>query len=352
MHDSTAYIGLDVHSRTCTMAWLNEEGASRGPSTFRTSGENLREEISDIKADEKALTLEEGPLAFWTARVLDGLVDRTVVCDPRENYLISRSARKDDEADAKALARLLRLGEVKEVYQPENDRRALFKQAASHYTDLRDQLRALKQKIKDRLKRWGLWQIPSTDVYSKSGRGAYLEKLSHDRIRTQVESLYRLLDQTSKEKREARKELIDLGQPYWEIEEFQKIPGIGPIGSHLFDAIIQTPHRFSKKQQLHRYCKLGIESKSSGDRATQQQLDDAGHGELKNISYQAFCHARGEDEKNEIDAFYESSLQRTNNETHARLNTQRKIVESMWALWKNDACYDRRKLLGPASCAA
>ena len=182
MHDSTAYIGLDVHSRTCTMAWItmtwmNEEGAYRGPSTFRTDGENLRKKAEGVKADEKALTLEEGPLAFWTARVLDGIVDRNVVCDPRENYLISKAARKDDEADAKALARLLRLGEVKEVYQPESDRRALFKQAAGHYTNLRDQCRKLKQKIKARLKRWGLWKIPSTDVYSKSGREVYLEKL-------------------------------------------------------------------------------------------------------------------------------------------------------------------------------
>ncbi len=116
--------------------------------------------------------------------------------------------------------------------------------------------------------------------------------------------------------------------------------------------IIQTPHRFSTKQKIHRYCKLGIESKSSGDRAAKQQLDDAGHGELKNISYQAFRHARALEEANEIDTFYEASLQRTNNKTHAQLNTQRKIVESMWALWKNDACYDRKKLLRPASSAA
>lgn len=352
MQDSTAYIGLDVHSRSPALAWMNEEGDYRGPSTFRTSGENLRKRICDIKAEEKALTLEEGPLAFWTARVLDGLVDRTVVCDPRENYLISRAARKDDEADAKALARLLRLGEVKEVYQPESDRRALFKQAAGHYTDLRDQCRKLKQKIKARLKRWGLWKIPSTDVYSKSGREVYLEKLKHGRIRTQVESLYRLLDQASEEKRTARRELIELGQSYSEIQEFQKIPGIGPIGSHLFDAIIQTPHRFSTKQELHRYCKLGIESRSSGNRKEKEQLDDAGNGELKNVSYQAFQAARGTDGPNEIKTFYEASLKRTGNETHARLNTQRKIVESMWALWKNEACYDPERLLGPASCAA
>ncbi len=166
-----------------------KDGNYREPATFRTSGKNLRQSVGQVEAEEEALTLEEGPLAFSTARVLDGVVDRTVFCVPRENYLISRLARKDDETDAKALARLLRLGEVKAVYQRSSDRHALFKQAASHYTDLRDQQRALKQKIKARLKRWGLRQIPSTDVYSKSGRTAHLEELSHDRIRTQAESL-------------------------------------------------------------------------------------------------------------------------------------------------------------------
>jgi hypothetical protein len=164
MQDSTAYIGLDVHSRSCTMVWTGEEGTYRGPTTFQTSGQILRERIGQIKAKEKAVTLEEGPLAFWMARVLKEIDDQIVVCDPREKYLVSRSARKDDQADARALARLLRLGELKEVYQPENDRRTLFNQAANHYTNLRDQQRALKQKIKARLKRWGLWRTPSADI--------------------------------------------------------------------------------------------------------------------------------------------------------------------------------------------
>jgi hypothetical protein len=70
------------------------------------------------------------------------------------------------------------------------------------------------------------------------------------------------------------------------------------------------------------------------------------------ISYQAFCAARAMEGPNEIKTFYEASFERTGNATHARLNTQRKILESMWALWKNGAHYDPKKLLGPASCAA
>jgi hypothetical protein len=80
MQDSTAYIGLDVHSRTCTIAWMTQSGDCRGPSTFQT----IRKKIDEIKAGQKIVTLEEGPLAFWTARILEEAVDRTVVCDPCE----------------------------------------------------------------------------------------------------------------------------------------------------------------------------------------------------------------------------------------------------------------------------
>lgn len=78
-----------------------------------------------------------------------------------------------------------------------------------------------------------------------------------------------LPDQPQDKKQEARRELIELGWTHWdypETPEFQKVPRIGTIGPHLFDTIIQTPHRFLTKQKLHRYCKLGIEGKSSGDR--------------------------------------------------------------------------------------
>jgi hypothetical protein len=100
---------------------MNEEGEYQGIRTFPTSGSNLRKSIDGIDADSKLLTIEQGSLALWTARTLESMVDQLVVCDPRENHLISKAVRKDDEEDAKALARLLRLGEIKEVYQPSSD---------------------------------------------------------------------------------------------------------------------------------------------------------------------------------------------------------------------------------------
>lgn len=347
MEYSTTYIGLDIHCRTSTICWTDEEGQVLGRQTFRTSEEQLRMHLHDIDAKQKLLTLEESPLAFWTARTVADTVDRVLVCDPWENYLISRSVRKDDEADAEALARLLRMGELEGVYQPANDRRALYKQACKHYIDLRDRQRRLKQQIKARLKRWGHWQIPGKSVYSEEGRTAYLEELPHERIRTQVESLYQLLDLTHQEKQKARSELLELGRPYSEVREFQKIPGIGALSAHTFDAIIQTPHRFATKQKLWRYCKLGIRKRSSGGEPTQiERLDPRGHGELKVISDRAVRSAVGASGENEVKISYHRSLQRTGEETHARLNTQRKILATMWGLWKTESSYDPDLFLG------
>ena len=78
-----------------------------------------------------------------------------------------------------------------------------------------------------------------------------------------------LPDQPQDKKQEARRGPIEFGRTHWdypELPEFQKIPRIGTISPHLFDTIIQAPRRFLTKQKLHRYCKLGIEGKSSGDR--------------------------------------------------------------------------------------
>jgi transposase len=344
---STVYIGLDVHAQTCIMSWMDEEGEVQGSSTFETSAEQLITHVENIDADTKMLTLEESSLAYWTARTLTEEVDRIVVCDPRENFLISRSVRKGDQPDAQALSRLLRMDELKEVYQPDSDRRALYKQACNHYMDLRDQQRRLKQKIKSRLKRWGLFHIPGAKVYAKSGRQAYLEELRYERIRSQVESLYGLLDQVHEAKQRARREFLELGRPYQEVREFQKMPGIGPISAHTFDAIIQTPHRFATKQKLWRYCKLGIRKHSSGGHQVhREKLDPAGNGELKALSHRIWKEALKGDQSNEVRTSYQRSLQRTNNEVHARLNTQRKILATMWGLWKNETSYDPDIFLG------
>lgn len=345
---TTAYLGLDLHATTCTLGVMAADGTYHGHQQFPTSESELVPRIVAIDARVKRLALEECSLARWAARTIDPYVDEVFVCDPRENRLVSRNARKSDEADAYALCRLLRLGELKAVYQAVEDHRAVFKAAVQHYIDCRKQQVALKQKIKAAFRRWGVLRVEGARLYSLEGRKAYLGRVSPPAIARQLRGLYQLLDSALSAQKEAKRQMLRLGRRYSEIEEFQKVPGVGPVGAHLFDGFIQTPHRFRTKQKLWRYCGLGIRSKtSSGKPLGYEALDPTGRSELKAMSYRAWLAALRHPD-NEVEAFFEASLRRTGNRTHARLNTQRKILATLLSLWKNQSAYKPERFLGSA----
>jgi transposase len=168
----------------------------------------------------------------------------------------------------------------------------------------------------------------------------FLERISDPFLRRQFELLYDQLDSRVTAKKEAFVQLEELGKAYSEIQVFQDIPGVGPKGALLFDAMIQTPHRFAKRQSLWRYCKLGVVSRASnGKQIGRRFLDRSGHGILKDVSNRAFRAALNKNDNNEVIQHYELSLLRTHNPVHARLGTQRKILTTMWVLWKNNTTY-------------
>jgi len=345
---TTAYLGLDLHATSCTLGVMASDGTYHGHQRFPTSEAELIPRIVAIEARMKRLALEECTLARWAARLLDPYVDEVFVCDPRENPLISRHARKSDQADAYALCRLLRLGELKAVYQATEDHRAVFKAAVQHYIDMRKQQVALKQKIKSTFRRWGVPQVAGQRLYSIDGREAYLGRLGQPGVAARLRGLYQVLDAALGAQKKARAQMLRLGRRYSEIQEFQKVPGVGPVGSHLFDGFIQTPHRFKTKQRLWRYCQLGIRSKTSdGKPLGYEELDPNGRSELKAMSYRAWLAALRHS-PNEVKASFEASLQRTGDRTHARLNTQRKILATLLSLWKNQSAYRPERFLGSA----
>ena len=333
-----AYLAMDLHARNFTLGEMDDEGRFKGNREFPTNENNIIHCLKSVNAKHKYLTIEEGPLTYWAAQIADPYVSEVIPCDPRENALIYKSPYKKDKVDTRRLCRLLRLGELKQVYHPENDDRAVFKGAAQHYIDLRNQLVRFKQKIKAMYRHWGIIDVFTDAVYSDGGRGKYLYEVKHHCVRNQLLRLYHLMDQTESMRKSALKSMKRLGRKYPEIHEFQKIPGIGEISAHIFDAFIQTPHRFDKKSRLWKYCRLSITDHSSdGKSLGYQRLEPSGISELKALSYRAFMAAMKGD--NEVRRFYRNSLNRTHDHKHARLNTQRKILAAMYSIWKKGVPY-------------
>lgn len=343
------YLGLDAHTRGCVLAAMNAAGRLIYTKAFATSEAALIRHVVEAPAREKRLVLEESALAGWIADALRPYVDELIVCDPRQNALISRGGNKDDYTDAHKLCRLLRLGELAPVYHCEQGHRVDFKIAVQQYLAFRRHQASLKAQIKARYHQAGIVRVAGTRVFSQTERASYLKQLPGAARQATVRRLYTLLDAAVSVQQEARAAMIRLGRRYPEIRRFMQMPGIGEVSAHVFDAFIQTPHRFATRQKLWRYCKLGVlERTSSGKPLAYKRLDRSGSGALKSVSYQCWLSAQRTREPNEVSRFYEASLIRTGNATAARLNTQRKVLHVLWTIWKHNVTYQPH-LFSPSS---
>jgi transposase len=160
MHAITLYLGLDVHKDSITIALA--EGKPQGE--IRTFGTIT----NDLHALEKALTrirkahpgavlevaYEAGPCGFGIARRLQQLGVPCLVAAPSLIPKQPGAPFKTDQRDARALARLLRAGELVGVYVPEPTDEAI-RDLCRARTDAVDDLRRCRQRLKSFLLRHG-----------------------------------------------------------------------------------------------------------------------------------------------------------------------------------------------------
>lgn len=336
------YVGLDMGSSSFHQVAIDRDKTVSLDRQFDTGEANLIKAFEDIKG-EVHVHLEAGELAAWVRRVLKDRVKRIVVGHPKSSAWIAKDPLKRDRLDALKLAELLRMDQVHEVYYPDEGHRTVFKQIVQHYDDVTDQQRRLKLKIKAQLREQGVI-ARGMQVYTLEGRGPYLMRVPSDVAREAILQLYGLLEGTLKIQGQARRLLRRESQRYPEIGRFEEVPGVGLIGACRYSAYLQTPHRFGSKRKVWRYCRLGItDRRSDGKPLGRQALDWNGNGKLKDMSRSTFQAAMRTVEDNAFKRSYERTLRRTQDRNHARLSTQRKILTTLWTMWRRGERYQDDK---------
>ena len=237
---------------------------------------------------------------------------------------------------------LLRLGKLKEVWMGIDRTREIYRALVYELLNWRDAQRELKSLIKARYRGWGVLRLHGIKVFSLRWREEYLAQLPAEEERRMMRRLYRQFDHALLEWKETLQEVERVGANFWELGEFRRIPGVGPMAAHVFSAIIEEPSRFRDRHQLWKYSQLGITDRTSDNKPLgYQRLDRRGNHELKNLSYHAWRTAcKSTTGPNAIKDFYQLSRLRTGSVRHARLNTQRKILETMWMMWLRKRPFD------------
>jgi transposase len=353
---SPLYAALDLHSRHSVLGSMEHGGKAGARMRFATEAETLRAAVTQLRRAQRPLflTMEAGALTCWASAVVRPLVEPLIICEPRHNRLINSNPTKSDEADVEGMCLLLRLGKLKEVWMGTDRTREIYRALVYELLNWRDAQRQLKALIKARYRQWGVLKLHGLKVFSKTWRQEYLPQLPGEEERRMILRLYAQHDHAVAQWKETLKEVERVGKSFWEVGAFERIPGVGPIAAHVFSAIIEEPGRFKTKHQLWKYSGLGITDRTSDNKPLgYQRLDRRGNRELKNLSYHAWRTAcKSTTGPNAIKAFYHQSRQRSGSVRHARLNTQRKILETMWLMWLRQKRFEPEKFALKTDCSS
>src|SRR6266852_5351206 len=219
--NSEKYIGLDVHQATISVAVM----VCRGKVVMESKAATLLEFLAGLRGT-LSVTFEEGTWAAWLYDLLKPHVQKLVVCNPRKTALL-KDGNKNDRIDARKLAELLRLDNLKPVYHGETGVRMLRELARSYLTLVKDLTRVM-----NRLKAlYRSWAIPCAgrDVYYTRHRAEWLGKIREAGVRRRAEQLYQQLEMLQDLRQETRRQLLAESRKHAITARLRQIPSLGPI---------------------------------------------------------------------------------------------------------------------------
>lgn len=272
-------IGLDLGDRLSYYAVVDETRRVVEEGRVRTRKQELVAHFGN--QPKSRVVMEAGISSAWVERVLQSLGHDTVVANPRQIPLLTRSQKKNDRLDAVTLARMGRadvelLHPIRHRSEPrQRDLRKLKAREAliRNRTRLINSVRSLVKSTGDR--------IPSCSAQSFVRRAA--ESLGRD-WRTTVGPMLETIGHLNDQIRWYDREIERLNQErYPETERLRQVRGVGPVTALAYVLVIDDPHRFQDSRRVGAYLGLCPASSQSGERDPQLRITRQGDGFLRKL---------------------------------------------------------------------
>lgn len=347
---SEKYVGVDAHQAGLVIEVMGAKGNCLMHSVIPTRADAIKEFFGGLKGTVH-VTFEEGTLAEWLFSLIQPLVAKVIVCNPRANKLLAVGI-KDDDHDAHNLADLLRMGRLKPVYH-ERQGMQVLKELVHNYDALTTDRIRVMNRVKALYRGRG---IPSAgpDVYYKRNRELWLNKLVEVGRRQRAEFFYQQLDHLSGLCRESRRAMLAEARKHAAYMTIRQISVLGPVRTAQIMAAVVTPHRFRTKRQFWPYVGLGVITRTSSDyelvkgRMQRRQKVVGTRGLNQNFSHRlkyVFKSAAIDGMRREpFRQYYAQLMDKGMRPEMARLTLARKIAAVTLAIWKSGKGFDALKL--------
>jgi transposase len=366
------YLGLDVHkdSLTLAIAQAGPKGEIRLYGTITNDLGRLEVALHRIRKAHPGAHLEvayeAGPCGFGIARRLEQLGVPCLVAAPSLIPKQPGSPFKTDQRDARALARLLRAGELVAVYIPEPTDEAI-RDLCRARTDAVDDQRRCRLRLKAFLLRHGYRYQGKANWSQPHMR--YLRELvlPHPAMKAILEEYLQGIDAAQERVQRIEASMLRL------LETWRLKPAVQALmafrGFQLVAAMVTVSelgdiHRFPHPRQLMTYLGLVSTEDSSGPRQRLGKISRCGNGHQRWILTECAEHyvlppkvskelsRRQEGQSPEVRALswkaqnrlhlrFTRLLARRLPRNKAKVAVARELCGFIWALLRTQPCYQQ-----------
>ena len=341
------YIGLDVHSTTCTAAVISPTGKLLKATVIETCASAL---IDFLRSMPRAiLVMEEGNQSDWLYEVLWPFTSDILVVQSRRP-----NGNKNDRMDAERLARDAHRNEPGTLIFKRPQLLTALRQAAKTYQDTRRDLTRYRARLKLLLQSRGL-HPKAKELLDPAERAPWIAQLP-EAFQPRASILGMEIDTLEEMKDKAKEWLLEEAKSVRAVQLLKSVPGIGEIRAPLIVAAMISAARFRTKHQLWSYAGLAVVVRSSSDwsrkgnvlvrrqghqlalglnRNRNPVLKEAFVGAAQQISTRMPSHP--------LHKGYQERVARGMKPSRARLTLARKIASIVLALWKSGEVYDPTK---------
>ena len=275
-------IGLDLGDRSSHYCILDEEGNIILEHKLPTTAKGIQQVFSKIPRSR--IALETGTHSPWVSRQLSQMGHEVIVAHARNVRLIGESSRKDDQLDARTLARLARidpglLGPVRHrSAKAQIQLTAIRARAAlvSTRTALVNAARGLSKSYGERLKKCGTEQ-----VYRESSTGLSQElREALDPLLREIESLNERIAEYDHRIKQIANEV------HPEVALLKQVKGVGTLIALTYILTLDDPHRFRRSRDAGCYLGLRPGRRNSGQSEPQLHISKEGDRYLRTLLVQ------------------------------------------------------------------
>ena len=279
------FVGLDLSLKETAVSVVDRQGNKIWYGKALSDPEDITHSLREWRNSIELVGLEACPLSEWIFAGLrdQGLNVRCIETRHAQRFLSSRP-NKTDRNDAEGIAQMMRLGHFKPVH-------VKSKVAQGIQTVIAARAQIVSTMIKLELTARGLIKKYGYKI-SRGGRVSFAERVrmaisADDGLYSAISPLLDSREMLRQQKLSYDKTLYAMSRKSSVCRALMTVPGVGPVTSLAFLAIIDDPTRFPSSKSVGAHLGLTPKTYQSGEIDRNGHISKCGDKMMRYLLYEA-----------------------------------------------------------------